>query len=1432
MANDAGHVSTPEPFDTRGDPSQVSVRWQRWKRGFDYYLAARGQLEDVQKRALFLHCAGLQVQDIFATLTDVGVTYEHASAKLDAYFKPALNTVYERHVFRQMCPQQGETMLQFVTRLKQQAKNCDFAEKLDENVRDQLIDKCTDRRLKAKFLEKGTLTLLQALELARAHETAQHQVQEMDSARGATGKGDFVCKVKQKNNYRNTFTTHKHKTTSASPSSVKVTGKKCFRCGREGHFAKDPACPAKGQVCKKCRKRGHFAVCCKSHIKFVQEENKNEDDCVCADAHDDFAFLVSCTHDDDDEFVDAQDNDQVHANVRDDGVKVHVDAQDDDVHDDEDEFADAQDNDMYVHTRGDEVYDDAQNDVDAHDDVDAGDDDDVYFDAQTDLYAFSVLHNNHPETVCLNVGGVCISAVIDSGASTNILDQQTWEMLKKKNVKCTSQKAKGRKLFAYGHNKPLSVLGTFQADVTVAGHAQNKQKCEFVVISEKAVTLLGKESAEKLNVLRVGLPSDVHACSVTEKPENKTEYSDLYKGLGKLKSKQITLHVKTDVKPVIQKARRIPFSLRPKIEKKIAELEKLDIIERADGPTSFVSPIVVVPKANGDIRLCVDMRQANEAVERERFPIPTIEETLLEMSGSKVFTKLDLNMGFHQLELDEASRPITTFATHAGLYRYKRLMFGVTSAPEIYQYTIQQVLQDCPGSKNMTDDIIIHADSVQEHDRRLEKVLTTLKENGLTLNKDKCVYRMTELQFMGFLLSEKGIGPSSAKVEAVKNAETPKSASEVRSFLGLVNFNARFIPKLATKSEPLRKLTRKDHTFAWGQEQEMAFTTLKNDLAKATELAYFDPKAPTRIVADASPVGLGAVLIQTQNGVDKPIYYASRSLSDVERRYSQTEKEALALVWSCERFHQYIFGMEFLLETDHKPLEFIYSKRSKPSLRIERWVLRLQSYHFKVKYRPGSQNIADPLSRLVKQNEQSKTHKDEIEDYIYFVTKESVPNALTPREIEEVAAGDSEMTQLRECIRTDKWENCPSQAYKIVKDELTCLGKLVLRGSRIVIPEKFRDKVIDIGHEGHQGIVKTKERLRTKVWWPGIDKDTERRVKSCHACQVVSQPSRPEPVTRKKFPDGPWEDIAIDILGPLPSGESILVTVDYYSRYFEATILKATQTKQIVMALENLFTTHGLPISVTTDNGPQFVSDEFSQFLREQGVEQHFTTPLWPQANGEVERQNRTIMKAIRAAQTENKDWKGELNTFLLAYRSTPHQVTGVSPAELLFGRKLRTKLPEIRKETKAELNEAIRDRESLKKELGKQYTDSHRHAKESNTKVGDEVLLQQRRRDKFSTHFEPDPYKIVEKTGSQVTVQSNTGVQYKRNVSHTRPYIRRADIPDTQDKTTDKPQNDSKDIISEMPSDLSEPRRSDRIRKPPEKLKDFIVGFIHDPKN
>ena len=503
-------------------------------------------------------------------------------------------------------------------------------------------------------------------------------------------------------------------------------------------------------------------------------------------------------------------------------------------------------------------------------------------------------------------------------------------IFKKNSIKCKCYFTE--KIYAYGSKEPLKLAGGFKAKVSF----NNKviDIVNFLVLEGEGEPILGTDTLTKLGILKIepeinNLVKDDSTAEIVDR------YKSLFKGIGKLKDFQLKIPIDSSIEPVCQTARRVPYHLRDKLSQKLKELKKLDIIEKTTGPTHWVSPVIVVPKSDGDIRLCFDIRRANLAVKRERHPIPTIEELLQEMNQSKIFSKLDVKWAHHQIELDPESRDITTFATHEG-FRYKRLMFGVSCAPEMYKRTMQQTLAGCKGVRNILDDIIVFASSEKEHNERLEEVLKKLKEKGLKLNKEKCCFNMIKLEFMGHVLSKDGVAPEESKIKLVASAREPKNASEVRSFLRLVNYCGRFIPDLATISEPLRKLTRKSTMFTRGESEEESFQTLKQKLCDAPVLNYFDKTCHTQVIADASPYGLAAVLVQKQNNQNRIIAYESRTLSQIERKYSQTEKEALALVWSCERFHLYLYGADFDLLTDHKALEFIFSPRSKPSARIER----------------------------------------------------------------------------------------------------------------------------------------------------------------------------------------------------------------------------------------------------------------------------------------------------------------------------------------------------------------------------------------------------------------------------------------------------------------------------------------------------------------
>ena len=389
------------------------------------------------------------------------------------------------------------------------------------------------------------------------------------------------------------------------------------------------------------------------------------------------------------------------------------------------------------------------------------------------------------------------------------------------------------------------------------------------------------------------------------------------------------------------------------------------------------------------------------------------------------------------------------------------------------------------------------------------------------------------------------------------------------------------------------------------------------------------------------------------------------------------------------------------------------------------------------------------------------------------MAQHAVPHAFTPRQMENLSAEDHTLATVRSSIETGDWSKCGAD-NKTVKTELSTVGKIGLRGTRIVVPQATGQQTLMLAHEGHQGIVKTKQRLRTKVWWPGIDREAEELVRSCHACQLNSFTSQDVPTTRSELPAKPWQTLAMGMCGPFPSGDHLLVVTDYYSRWVNVDILRSPTSVNIIKCLKHLFATYGIPESVVTDNGTPFVSKEFKTYLQESGIEHRRVTPYWPQVNGEVERQNRTLCKAIRAAHAEGKDWRSELDVFLMAYRSTPHCVTGRSPAELLFNRQIRTKLPELSANNQLQptgQDAAVRRTDAVRKEKGRVDADRIRRAKDSTVKQGDKVLLRQQRQNKPSTPFEQDPYTVVDRKGCSVILEKD-GKQIMRHVSFVKRWV------------------------------------------------------------
>ena len=464
----------------------------------------------------------------------------------------------------------------------------------------------------------------------------------------------------------------------------------------------------------------------------------------------------------------------------------------------------------------------------------------------------------------------------------------------------------------------------------------------------------------------------------------------MFRGLGRWDG-EYEIKLKSDSKPFsISVPRRVAI---PRVRDELNRMERLGVIARVKVPTEWCAGMVVVLKPNGKIRICVDLTKLNHSVLRERHPLPAVEQTLAQLAGAQVFSKLDANSGFWQIPLAPDSALLTTFLTPFGRYCFHRLPFGISSAPEHFQRRMSTLLEGIDGVVCLMDDILIHGTTQDEHDSRLMEVLRRLEAAGVTLNKEKCEFSQKQVPFLGQIVNHSGIRPDPGKVRAAQEFPAPTNVGGVRRFLGMVNQLSKFSPHLADVTKPLRELLKKDRAWVWGDPQQQAFDNVKATLTTAPILALFDPTRETIVSADASCYGLGAVLLQQQpNGEIKPVSYNSRSLTPTEQRYAQIEKEALALTWACERFSDFLVGLKFTLETDHKPLVPLFSDKNLDELplRVQRFRMRMLRFLFSIHHVPGKHlTVGDALSRAPLHQEETDL-QDEADAFVRY-TLQSLP---------------------------------------------------------------------------------------------------------------------------------------------------------------------------------------------------------------------------------------------------------------------------------------------------------------------------------------------------------------------------------------------------------------------------------------------------------
>ena len=873
---------------------------------------------------------------------------------------------------------------------------------------------------------------------------------------------------------------------------------------------------------------------------------------------------------------------------------------------------------------------------------------------------------------------------VDSGAQVNCISEQIYKTLTPRPKLIPNRTATLRT-----YNKDIiPSLGMCVGQV----HLDNKwEDILFMVTKGDSQPILGLGTSLRFGFLDIpqngshslkvqAVTSTGHTSQEVVTPalpdlglEMKHKFPQVFAGLGRF-NEPYKIRLQEDYRPVIQPVRKVPLAYRDKIEIELDRMENLGVISKVTVPTEFVNSFVVVKKKGSDeIRLCLDPRDLNKSIMREHYPMKTREQILAELGSPKYFTELDLRHAYWQIPLDEESRLFTTFGTSKGRYCFNVAPFGLNSISEACQRRVEQhITEGLRGAFPYQDNIIIVGTSIQDHDTQVAKVFEKLKSAKVTLNYEKCKFRQTSIKFLGEKLSDKGIEPDPDKIGTIQNWDRPHDEQTLKSFFGMLNFVGRFIPNLASRTPALRSLLKKEAVWLWDENHDKEFQDMKSAMITHPVLSFYDPVKQHKISNDASKDGIGSVLLQLETDGWHPVHYGARSLTKVEKSYAPIEREALGILFGATKFHQYIFGKNFLMETDHRPLVSIFEGylNAAPA-RIQCIMLKLQKYDFQLTWVPRKYiMLADSLSKRVPQSNSDQTN--EISDVLDLYVNEVREQIPVSDEIWDKLRQETLCDPVLSSLKQDIEQGTLKGHFRSLGGRLHIMKGVLFYSHRIFVPSSMRTEMITRVHEGHLGIEKNKRRARMCIYWPGMNKDIEDVVNACDTCCKFRDKIRREPLIQD-IQDHPWHKLGIDIF--TLARKDYLIVVDYMSNYPEIAPLSGKDIQCVIKALKPIFARHGIPSEITSDNVP-FTSYDFLNFSRHYGFKYSPISPRDSNANGKAEMGVKIVKKLL----TKAYDSGGDPYLALLNYRASPLEC-GKSPAQLLMGRNVRTRLPMILKD-------------------------------------------------------------------------------------------------------------------------------------------------------